>query len=538
MKGIFMAEKTMKMRINSVKELLREDFYNRETLFVFAIAFAGGLFAHGYELFAKHPNYDEFISIFHYGGGYNLGRWMLSLIGNFIFRIDGCYSLPWFNGLIFIALIAASSVLFLKPFKLKSKWAEALIALIMMTFPSVTSTLSYMFTAPFYALSIFLAALAFYLTVRFRYGAIIAAFLLCFSMGIYQAFFCLLAVFLLVYTLVEIFTEEDKTVSAILISAGVRLAMMVAGLLMYIVANKVITSVRKVDLSSYQGISNMGRYSAGSIFNALGQCYVKFFKFFTGDYNGLLPYKVLNIALIIGWMVAIFALVIFMVRIVRKSPVKAIFAGICVILLPLGINLIFVMCADSLKTVHSIMCYGMAAMFVIPVILVRRALDDKSLKKAGSVLRVAGIVNAVVLLGVVFLYSKYANISYLAYELHYEQMYSSFETLENKIRNAEGYKDELPLCFVGTYSDEVDLWQLEKTSALAGTYKTSYVMNYGEARAQIFSTYLGYAYSETVPDEAFLSEEEIVEMPCYPDDGSVRVLDDRIVIKFSETAAQ
>ena len=84
-------------RNNSLNRFLEDakaELWSKDAAGIFFTAFIGGLICHGYEMFAKHPNYDEFISIFHYGGGYELGRWFLSLLGNLVFRIDGCYSLP------------------------------------------------------------------------------------------------------------------------------------------------------------------------------------------------------------------------------------------------------------------------------------------------------------------------------------------------------------------------------------------------------------------------------------------------------------
>ncbi len=39
----------------------------------------------------------------------------------------------------------------------------------------------------------------------------------------------------------------------------------------------------------------------------------------------------------------------------------------------------------------------------------------------------------------------------------------------------------------------------------------------------------------TLDETEFLERDEIKQMPCYPDYGSIRVIDETVVIKFADT---
>ena len=164
---------------------------------VFIVAMLIGLLSHAYMMTNKFPNVDDYVSMFHYGQGYALGRWFLALMGNFMFRIDGTYSLPFFNGALYLCTLVLAVIIFLKPFQFKSRWTKRIFASLFVSFPTATATMGFMFTAPFYGLAVLFMAIGFYVLVQYKYGFLISILLICCSLGIYQAYWGLIAGFLL-----------------------------------------------------------------------------------------------------------------------------------------------------------------------------------------------------------------------------------------------------------------------------------------------------------------------------------------------------
>lgn len=490
------------------------------------IPFISGLIAHGYIMFSYSPNKDEFISIFHHGSGYDFGRWFHTMIGNFMFRIDGCYSMPWLNGLIYISFISLAAILFADPFDIKNKLLKYLFMVLFMVFPVTTATLSYMATAPFYAFGIFLVALAFFVSAKYKYGFVFGIFSLCCSIGIYQAYFSLLATF--VFFLFFMKLLSDETFKDSFVRAIKHVFMLVAGLVLYFAVNKLIILTKQVKMTDYQNLSEMGNYSASSLAHAFGKCYTDFFKTFTQDYYYIFPYRFLNIVLSVAWVIFVVGLVYLMVTCLKKKWLNAIFILGLTSLIPFAIFLINLMCAEFLDGIYTLMCYSAFFMLAGPMLVVDRVCARKL-----KLTKIAVRTVETVLFLVIFLYVKYANMAYLGYNIHYEQAYFEFSSLATRIRSVEGYDNMIPIVFVGKYEDTSRLWELRYADALPGAYNTEYVMNGEERRANFFRFFLGFNYSEAYPSEELLECASFKEMPSYPDDGSIKLVNDQIIVKFS-----
>ena len=113
---------------------------------------------------------------------------------------------------------------------------------------------------------------------------------------------------------------------------------------------------------------------------------------------------------------------------------------------------------------------------------------------------------------------------------------SYFQTMVTQIKSVEGYSDDLPLALVGNeITDETN----NMGSLVGGTFglggkSESNISAY--SRNQIITKYLGFAprfcgYEEIV---ALMDNEEVQQMPSYPDDGSIKIVDGVIVVKLME----
>lgn len=98
------------------------------------------------------------------------------------------YSLPFFNGLITILVLAVCACLITELFDIQNSLNRILVGAIIVCFPTITSTMFFMFCAPHYAVAILFSILAVYFVDQKRFGWIGSVFLLACSMGIYQAY--------------------------------------------------------------------------------------------------------------------------------------------------------------------------------------------------------------------------------------------------------------------------------------------------------------------------------------------------------------
>ena len=105
--------------------------------------------------------------------------------------ISSFYDLPWVNGVLAIFFLALAAVVVVESMGIQSKTGAVLAAGLLAAFPAIASTFCYSFTIDGYMVAVFLAALAFLLTDRRKWGFVPGMVCLGVSIGIYQAYYSL-----------------------------------------------------------------------------------------------------------------------------------------------------------------------------------------------------------------------------------------------------------------------------------------------------------------------------------------------------------
>ena len=125
----------------------------------------GGI-THFYMLTHKLPNWDDATNLSQYGSGDFLGRWFLK----YIHRLGTRYSIPAIHGVLMILVLTLSACIVMEVLKLHSTTAAILVPALMVTFPSVACTMTFMFMAHTSAIAIFMICIAIYLLRKYKYG--------------------------------------------------------------------------------------------------------------------------------------------------------------------------------------------------------------------------------------------------------------------------------------------------------------------------------------------------------------------------------
>lgn len=506
----------------------KSEWFSQKDVFLSALLI--GLLTHGYMLFNKLPNIDDYVAMFHYGSGYSSGRWLLALMGNFMFRIDGTYSLPYLNGAFFLFTLALSITIFLKPFHFNNKWVKRIFAALFVSFPTVISTMSFMFTVPFYGIAILLMAVAFYVLITYRYGFIISIILMCCSLGIYQAYWCLAASFLLLY-LISLSMDKDNQNKDFLALSVKSLITLLLSMVSYLVVNRIMLTLQGLNLSTYQGVDQMGSFSLSQIPTIFANAYGWFFNMVFENYQYITWYPIVRYIILIGYILTLAAFV-FACYSNRKNILKTIFLVLFTLMLPLTINSIYIMCNDA-STIHLLMCYSVVLVFFMPFVYlggVYKQIKDPYIPKFFK----SAYLWCLIL--VMFFYIRLANLYYLDLELAFHETNSFMTTLSTRIQQTEGYTMDKPLYFHGLYphASNRNVWELRAVNQMHGTIDVDNVINSPLMRRNFSRIYLSTPFLE-VSDWTVIEalQDDIPEMPCYPDDGSIKIVDDVIVIKLS-----
>ena len=498
--------------------------------FSILVSFLAGLAVHMFGLVNTMHNPDDIsMQPGGFGVGLSSGRWFLECLGRLCAKLLGGYNLPWLNGILFLALIAVSVGFLVSTFDVQSHKIAAAIGLIFITYPSVTATMMYRFTVVYYGLAILLAILAVWFLVKYRYGFFLSVLCTALALGIYQAYLPLSISLLVLYLLKQALQHSDSFWH-ILRRGFYFCGAILLGVLLYVLILQIFLRITQVELNSYQGINEIGKLSIKTIPHLLKRTILTFFQLPKYDYAGLAQTKLLKIAyIVVGLSVPL--ITAFLAVIKKKGIGQSFILLLLVLIAPVAVNFIMIMCPDG--NIHTLMVYAFAVVPCVPLVLTEAIPPLAGIR---AVLKSALVRSSAFFVAVIFICNSYmANVNYTATYYTNRQAENYFMSMVTQIKSAEGFDAEKKWAVIGTPHDPNlnNAWQ--RFPKYEGHPNVS----------DLTSTYLwwfwAYLYGGYQPplanaEEALglQSNQEVINMPCWPAEGSIKVVDDYIVIKYSE----
>lgn len=494
-----------------------------------------GVATHMYVFTNKFANLDDLDQMLFTDPGYGTasGRWLLPLF----LHLDGEFSDPWLIGILSVLCLAGLACITVSLFRIRRPPACILASAVIMTFPTVASTFAYMFTATPYFLSLLLAALGTYAAVNWGWkGSILGAVAVTLSLGVYQSYFPVAAVLMVGALLFEVL-DGEHTFRELLLK-GVRLAAtLAAALAAYLILVRITTM--NIELTDYHGISGMGALSLRDIPYLTAVSYKRCLSFFLANDLGW-HFGFLYLAFAASFLCCV-VLGVLLLRKRRLDVPRIVLAAVLVLVYPLAGSLIYVMVAGSY--VHAVMIYGLAYMLLLPLAFAEYAEPD--LKAAVSGFPVQAAASWIIFLTVALASYSYAvtgNNAYLKADLSIRQCTAYSNRLLERVETCEGYEPGMDLMLLGS-GETGDGEGLFPTPELDSVLVTG-IMDLSEQRTswtydrflKYFMGYTGTVYTSFHGRKAqtFLELEQVRDMPVYPREGSVLVVNGTVVVKLSE----
>ena len=173
--------------MNNIKE---EKYLNIYMIKAFIYSFVIGCFTHMFGLINVLHNYDNIeVQLQGYGTGIESGRWLLSILGDTFIKLGFGNNLPWICGILFIVLISISLAFIVDIFEITEKKYIFLTAACFTTFPTITSTLFFRYTAIYYGIAILLAVISAWIVIKTENkctGVMISSLCMAFSLGFFR----------------------------------------------------------------------------------------------------------------------------------------------------------------------------------------------------------------------------------------------------------------------------------------------------------------------------------------------------------------
>lgn len=508
------------------KKCLKTPFW---TSVISTLAF--GIIIHLFGITNVLHNYDDISTLPEgYGTGLPSGRWFLMMMGDLANKANIDFNLPYVNGFVFILLIAFSTGVLTLIFDFEHRKSGCLIGLLLVSFPTVTSIMFFRFTAGYYGVAMLLSVIAVWVIEKYRYGFLISVFCIAMALGIYQAYLPLIiAIFVLL--LLKKTLQEDTTFGKILINGLYYCANIIIGFLIYYGVLQICLHIKNVKLLDYKGISEMGSLSLKEIPSLIMQAYSDFLRLPFCDYCDIAKTGLLRAVYFISGIVSAIMILIILIKKKKKFTTVIMTALLCA-LFPLAVNFIVVMCPNS--KIYVLMTISFVTVLFVPIVLLEiiesvNILDDKQ-KSFKAVQK----FTAIVLLTAVVSYSYLANINYTSMYYVNRETENYLNSMITQIRMTDNFNTSMEWAFIG---EDIEDPLFKNPWANSMNYKpNSYEIPLINAysRKNWIKQYFGYdmplADDEVVNE---LKNNEIVKnMPCWPNDGSVAVVDDVVVIKL------
>ncbi len=502
-----------------------------------------GLFAHLYQFTNKLYNYDELANT---PGGIGLsteqGRWLLNWMGRFMRSVfGGSYSLPFFNGIFALLFLALSAALVVSTLKIKNQLTAVLVGGLLVVFPAVVSMYFFMFLALYYAVGIFFSVLAAWLIARpcrTIKGAVFSnaagVVLIACSLGTYQAYFpntvCILLMVAILKAAFGGVTDKKQWKSFFLMVLRF-LGMMAAGLILYFIINRVVLHVTGISLISYQGGDTMGKITPEQLVESIKRCYVSAFQLNFTDVMGLNYSR--TVQRIIKAVYLLFGAGIGAYLFLKpREYVNKIIVVCGFAVFPIAMFLIYVMAPTSYC--YTLMAYPVVFLFVFFMVWSEEVY--RHIRQAELVGLVVSWISALSMAALVVIYIWYANGNYMALEYTKYHDFAYYQTMITQIKSVDGYNDDMPVIIVGEgVSDNTNsMGSLIGDTFIVGG-KTDANVAYNSV-LYILSDYLGFSpyYGTYEEIRSWMERDEVKEMPSYPDEGSIQVIDGTIIVKLSD----
>lgn len=520
----------------------------------FLSAFLAGLLVHIYKFTNTLLNHD---SLFNFYSDQNIlgsGRWFLS----FACQFSSYFDLPWIIGLFSVFLIALTAVVVADVFEIENPIMLALTGCLLVTFPAVTQTFYFEFTADGYMLAMLLAALCVRLS---KVGCnrvahiLAAATCICLCCAIYQAYVSFALVLALCYFM-QVLLENRHTLRELVRWICNQAIIYIGGLAAYYALWQLIMKVCGYSATTYEGISSIGQMDIHTINGAIYQTAWSFVQFFI-EWNifeyGVTAYSLLNIIfLFLALVIGVTALVKSKIY-TRRAELLLLLLAVAAI--PFAAFIWYF--ASSGVSYGTRMEQSLCVLYIFVGVLYCRW-ANVSMANLAAVCLTAVIANN----------SVTANVFYYKMNQCNERTYATAVEMATRIHELDdGTITQIAIIGKMDGFDD-DYWMEDSGAGQLGALKSlnrnlmstsryialylsnvldfqlSYYVDNPDAEVPVFELgvqdpvsqdwELAFPLCDSATTEALEATEEVESMDCWPAAGSVRVIENTVVIKLSD----
>lgn len=491
----------------------------RQYKLAFFAALLIGLFAHMYMIVNKLPNHDYIYNIYNdqFAWPLSLGRWFLHITTG----ISSYFILPWVNGVLAILYAAVAAALIVAVLELKNPVPVILCSGLLVTYPSFADTLGYMFLSDGFLFAMFLASFGVWFWHRKGNAAGIIGLAVCIALavGTYQAYLSFAIMLILIRLILDMI--EDRYENRVLLQRGARALFGGAlGMALYYAGLLIMMKINHVGFSDYMGMDSVSAPGISKLLSTLKKDTIAFAEMFIGGNSEFTAYEILNMIFIPAFL-SLLIVAALKQKLYRRKLQAVLTVAACLLFIPAAYVFDFL----SNEVVYRyLMLYSLVLIYMLFV-----KLADAYVR--GWLAEACAVLIAVI----VFDFALISNIGYLNLEYCWEQTYATAVRMQERITMLDGFDADCHLMVTGTIETEGRSWLLDRIPYMVGIDDVNLMRNQTFIRVILMQD-LGMRLEVVDADEKeqVLATPEYAEMPCWPQAGSVKMIDGVIVVKLSE----
>lgn len=480
-----------------------------------------GLLAHAYRFFNFLPTWDSMYNFKGTGATFYSGRCFLG----FFSGLSTEYDMPWVNGAFSLFYISIAVVLLIDMFQIRSRMSSMLLAALIVSFPTVTSTFAYMFTADGYMAAFLLSILGVYFTWKWKHGIWPGMVCIGLSMGTYQAYIGVTLIVIVLLVILHLVLDK-KTFKKMLLADWRYLALVAGGAVFYKVVSSIINAYYGITLTGYQGIDSMGIMTLAQYKEAVRKTLSSLAHMWC-LHNGLLAtnkFGLANAAVVGGILLGTVLLII-------KNKTYKNIPGVIVTVLALAALPVAAFAVNFVSpgvSYHTLMEMGVCFIYVLLLLYIERGKWEKAAEK---VLKAVGVL---VLVFLCYFNTLQANYAYTSMNLSYEKTYGVCSNILDRIEQLDEYPEISKVALIGNYTASSGGYEDLNPSIMGVSQKSFLNTDYHYISMWNYCFGRSFAMTSGAEKTVIQETEEYQNLSAYPAKDCIAVINDTIVIKLSE----
>lgn len=512
--------------------VLKEKYGSKELIILvtFISGILWGIFSHGFWMTQNIALFDDLLYMFNVGTTVEAGRWGLFIIekcNDYLFL--GNYALPLYNTIMSVVFLSIASTVIVLLFEINTWHLAILISGMVVTFPTIALTQVYTFTALYYCLAIMLGTAGVYLVCKKNgvFWLLLSGIIIAFMIGIYQAYLP----FIITLSVLYLFYYEYKngnnlfSLSIIIIK---QLFSFSLSFLLYCLIKKIFETIYKTAVI-YTG--DIGVAIIEFLQNVKYRVKISYIYFLRPE-NTLESNRNIYISggLRLGYYIALIMAVILGGYLLAGLIHEKKYSKFIVCLLILAL---FPVCANSYYVIFNVWyIYGLLTYSNVCIYLLDAIMMCIALNKRETKVRYIYPAFVITIFFSIMLFAKFDNILYFKANYIQEEICAYYNVLIARIEGIEGYDDSLPITFINAQSKAANTIPRVEEFELFSFFPVEYDVVFNDNSWIEFMKYHNGYSPEIIGENTFLKDHNIVDMPHYPDTGSIEIIDNTIVVNF------